>query len=513
MSDFDFSVPRRQSFNGVFLIFLADLVKRIRQNIYLLAVPFFKQNLMQDYGLYIYLGLALLLVIQFVYSYLSYLKFQFSIQEDAFHLDHGVIKLSHVEIPFERIQNINLQQNILQQVFNVVGFEIETAGEGTAEIKIKALENNFAKALKNKLIEEKKRAKNEDVNESQDSETKATTSDEVSEHAESEEKSLLFQLSFSRLLKVGVSSNFLKGLGLLFAFFAYVYNFIMDFLSNIYDIDFDEDFKNRIPETLSFVVIMIFGLFILGFLITILMTILKYFNLKIVKNQQNYEVDYGLFKRVNKVIKKSKTQIFEIETNPLKKFFKINNIYVSQAASNQVTEKQKIGLVGVSTDNINTLFNSIYDLKLPEQKFDRLQSQPRLIFRYLYRNLILLAVLGGLAYIFYFNWLSVSTIVFIAIVLAYVIQLKVKKSYIGFNQDLICVGGGSIHTNTKFIEIHKLQSVHLKRNIFQQNNNHADLVLETASGTVTIEYLKVKSANDIFNYLIYKIESTDKDWI
>ncbi|MFN2260959.1 MAG: PH domain-containing protein [Psychroflexus sp.] len=513
MSDFDFSVPRRQSFNGIFLIFLADIVKRIRQNIYLLAVPFFKQNLMQDYGLYIYLGLALLFVIQFIYSYLSYLKFQFSIQEDAFHLDHGVIKLSHVEIPFERIQNINLQQNLLQQVFNVVGFEIETAGEGTAEIKIKALENNFAKALKNKLIEEKKRAKNEITPEDENKEIYEDSSETAPGETESEEKSLLFQLSFSRLLKVGVSSNFLKGLGLLFAFFAYVYNFIMDFLTNIYDIDFDEDFKNRIPETLSFAVILIFGLFILGFLITVLMTILKYFNLKIVKNQQNYEVEYGLFKRVNKVIKKTKTQIFEIETNPLKKIFKINNIYVSQAAANQLTDKQKIGLVGVSKDNINTLFSSIFNLELPKQKFDRLQSQTRLIFRYLYRNLIFLGVLSGLAYIFYFNWLSVSAIIIIACILAYVIQLKVKKSYIGINQDLICVGGGSIHTNTKFIEIHKLQSVYLKRNIFQQNNNHADLVLETASGTITVEYLKIKYARAIFNYLIYKIESTDKDWI
>lgn len=513
MSNYDFSVPRRQSFNGIFLIFLADIIKRIRQNIYLLAVPFFKKNLMEDYGLYIFLGLGLLFVIQFVYSYLSYLKFQFSIREDAFHLDHGVIKLSHVEIPFERIQNINLQQNILQQVFNVVGFEIETAGEGTAEIKIKALQNDFAKALKNKLIEEKKRAKNELSPDDENTETAEIASEEISETGDSEEKSLLFKLSFSRLLKVGVSSNFLKGLGLLFAFFAYVYNFVMDFLSNIYDIDFDEDFKNRIPETLSFMVIVILSLFILGFIITVLMTILKYFDLKIVKNQQNYEVEYGLFKRVNKVIKKSKTQIFEIETNPLKKFFKINNIYVSQAAANQLTDKQKIGLVGVSQDNINTLFNSIYELELPNQKFDRLPSQPRLIFRYLYRNLLFLAILSGLAYFFYFNWLSVSIIIIIAIILAYVIQLKVKKSYIDINQDLICVGGGSIHTNFKFIEIHKLQSVSLKRNIFQQNNKHADLVLETASGTVTVEYLKINEARKIFNYLIYKIESTNKDWI
>ncbi|TXE17927.1 PH domain-containing protein [Psychroflexus gondwanensis] len=511
MSNIDFSIPRLQSFNGIFLIFFTDLIKRVRQNIFILAIPFFKKNLLQDYGTYIIIGLILLVVLQFVFSYLSYRKFKFSIQEDAFHLDQGVIKLSHVEIPFERIQNINLQQNLLQRFLNVVGFEIETAGEGTAEIKIKALDKDFAQSLKDKLIKEKERRDEDELQILDDESASDSKLDEPSKR--NEEPSLLFKLSFNTLLKVGISSNLFKGVGLLLAFLAYAYNFVRDFLTQIYDLNLEEDFKNRIPETLTFISILIFGVIFIGFFITVMTTVLKYYNLKITKNQENFEVEYGLFKRINKVIKKVKTQIFEIRTNPIKKLFKIKSIYVSQAASNQLSEKQKIGIVGVSKLNLDLLFRSLFNVDLSEQVYSVCKSQARLFFRYFYQRLAIIVILSLMAYAFYFNWVSGVGIFLLLLIFIFLSILKVKKSSIGINSTFINVRSGSIETIHKLIEIHKLQSVKLSRNIFQQYNGHADLILETASGSLNVEYLKVEEARKILNYLIYKVESTNKDWI
>ncbi len=507
MEKIDFSIPRLQSFNGIFLIFFTDLAKRVRQNIYILAIPFFQNNLFKNYGTFIYIGLALLVLLQFVFSYLSYKKFKFSIQEDAFHLDHGVIKLSHVEIPFERIQNINLQQNILQQILNIVGFEIETAGEGTAEIKIKALDKDFANQLKAKLIEEKNKVK-EDNRNKQETDFKA---DKV--QANATDSALLFQLDFMTLVKVGVSSNLFKGVGLLLAFFAYLYNFVMDFVTQFFDLNLEEDFKNRIPETLTFATILIIGVLIAGFLITVLSTVLKYFDLKIVKNQQNYEVEYGLFKKVNKVIKKTKTQIFEIRSNPIKNLFKIKSVYVSQASSHQVTEKQKIGLVGLSNEHLNMLFESLYQLEFKELTYEVTRSQNRLFFRYFYKNMFVIIGLSIAAYFTIFNWVSIAGIIILFLSLSWLAFLKVKKSSVGINPNLISIRKGSIDTKFKLIEIHKLQSVSLGRNMFQQYNGHADLILETASGTITVEYLKLHKALQLVNYLTYKVESTNKGWI
>jgi len=130
-----------------------------------------------------------------------------------------------------------------------------------------------------------------------------------------------------------------------------------------------------------------------------------------------------------------------------------------------------------------------------------------------YQSLGIIIILSLLAYAFYFNWVSGVGIFLLLLIFIFLSILKVKKSSIGINSTFINVRSGSIETIHKLIEIHKLQSVKLSRNIFQQYNGHADLILETASGSLNVEYLKVEEARKILNYLIYKVESTNKDWI
>ena len=150
----DFYTPQRQNFRGILVIFLMDLVKRIRQNIFAF-LPLLSSNIRENYLNYILLGFGLLLLLQLLYSYKNYLNFKFYIQDQRFFLRHGVFKFTDIDIPFDRIQNININQNLIQQMLNVVGFEIETAGQGTAEIKIKALSHEDAKTLKEILLDDR----------------------------------------------------------------------------------------------------------------------------------------------------------------------------------------------------------------------------------------------------------------------------------------------------------------------------------------------------------------------
>lgn len=159
MNKLDFSVLQRQSFNGIFIIFIADLIKQFKRYFYALFAPILSENFRNNYLVYLVVVLIFLLILQFVFSYLTYLNYQFQVQKNAFIVQKGVLKKSKVEIPFHRIQNINIQQNILQQILGVVGFQIETAGESASEIKIKALDIQTAKQLKEALLEEVKDVK------------------------------------------------------------------------------------------------------------------------------------------------------------------------------------------------------------------------------------------------------------------------------------------------------------------------------------------------------------------
>jgi len=142
---------------------------------------------------------------------MTFFRFYFSLDENSILIDKGVLKRTKVNIPFERIQTVNLQQNLLHQMFGVVSLEIDTAGANKSEMTIDALKKEDAEAIRQFILEEKKQILGQ----------KDQVAGEIVHEEKEEEKGgekTLLQLSFSDLLKIGLSQNHLKSMALLFAF-------------------------------------------------------------------------------------------------------------------------------------------------------------------------------------------------------------------------------------------------------------------------------------------------------
>ncbi|MGB2087760.1 MAG: PH domain-containing protein [Psychroflexus salarius] len=507
-----FSEPTLQSFRGIFVIFLADLVKRIRQNIAILAIPLLSGKA-RDYLHYFILGVIVLVIIQFVFSYISYKRYKFHVGQEAFFVTSGIFNVSQIEIPFERIQNINLQQNLIQQVLNVVGLEIETAGNDKAEVTIKALDKGDAEHLQELLTEQK-------IALDQGLETAAEVTDENSKTSastkQSTSKQLLFKLSFLDLLKVGISSNFFKGIGVILAFLSYIYNSFGDLVSNKFDIDLETQIQAYLPSLLSVIIGVVFMVIVIGVILTVALTIIQYFELKLFAVDQNYMVQYGLLKRVNKLIKAKKTQIFEIETNPLRHFFKFSNVYISQASSEELNTKNKIGVVGVSKHHINLLFEALFGINDYQSiNFNSIKTQ-WLRFRVLSLRLAVLFIALILFQLYVIQLHSAFIVVALVLLLAFLVvlvYLSTKKSYVAISEKMIKVGGGSIHTTTAFIELFKIQSVAIKQNFYQRRVGMCNLILYTASGSLKINYLNLQEALQMANEILFKVESNTSEWM
>ena len=507
-----FSEPTLQSFRGIFVIFLADLVKRIRQNIAILAIPLLSGKA-RDYLHYFILGVIVLVIIQFVFSYISYKRYKFHVGQEAFFVTSGIFNVSQIEIPFERIQNINLQQNLIQQVLNVVGLEIETAGNDKAEVTIKALDKDDAEHLQELLTEQK-------IALDQGLETAAEVTDENSNTSasakQSTSKQLLFKLSFLDLLKVGISSNFFKGIGVILAFLSYIYNSFGDLISNKFDIDLETQIQAYLPSLLSVIIGVVFMVIVIGVILTVALTIIQYFELKLFAVDQNYMVQYGLLKRVNKLIKAKKTQIFEIETNPLRQFFKFSNVYISQASSEELNTKNKIGVVGVSKHHINLLFEALFGINDYQSiNFNSIKTQ-WLRFRVLSLRLAVLFIALILFQLYVIQLHSAFIVVGLVLLLAFLVvlvYLSTKKSYVAISETMIKVGGGSIHTTTAFIELFKIQSVAVKQNFYQRRVGMCNLILYTASGSLKINYLNHQEAIQMANEILFKVESNTSEWM
>src|SRR5690554_1675971 len=89
----DFTLPMRQDFRGILVIFMMDLFKNVKRNGYVF-LPLLSSEVRENYLHYILLGLAFLLLLQLLYSYKSYLNFKFYIQGDRFFLRQGVFNFT-----------------------------------------------------------------------------------------------------------------------------------------------------------------------------------------------------------------------------------------------------------------------------------------------------------------------------------------------------------------------------------------------------------------------------------
>jgi len=70
-----------------------------------------------------------------------------------------------------------------------------------------------------------------------------------------------------------------------------------------------------------------------------------------------------------------------------------------------------------------------------------------------------------------------------------------------------------IDLTTSYLEISKIQAVSIRQTIFQKRRQLASVKIFSASKSLTIPQIYLATANDINNYLLYKVESEDKDWM
>jgi putative membrane protein len=77
----------------------------------------------------------------------------------------------------------------------------------------------------------------------------------------------------------------------------------------------------------------------------------------------------------------------------------------------------------------------------------------------------------------------------------------------------LLIGRGAIHTVWEQAESFKTQSVDFKQSFFQKRRGLASLSVNNASGRIIIPYISEEMANQLMNYLLYHVETSNKKWM
>lgn len=445
---------------------------------------------------YIYLGILVVLLFFFIRAFLIYKNFLFKIDNNHFILQQGIISKTNTSIPFHRIQNINFKQNLVQQIINVYEVSIETAGSTDTEIAIKALNFEDANNLKSVILDSK------EINESI---VKQST-----------EKPFL-KISILELFKVSLTENHLRNLFLFFAillgFFQQIQQ-IADSFGETETLDgFIKDSTNAVSTSFILVFSLLVFLTITAFITSFVRIFLVHFNLSAYLKKDAFEINQGLFTKKSIILKKQKIQNITVSTNPLKRLIGISYITFKQAVSGKINQKNEkvIKIVGCKKNQVDDVKTNLYQFKDIEAQ-DKMYPDTYYKNRVYLFNLLFLVIIYVSIYIFTEPFFLYSLVLILPIY-GFLIQKKIKKRFYKLNDEMIVVGNGMIETHHTYLELFKVQNIKLKQTIFQQRSNVTDLILQTASGKITVPCLSYSKAIEMYNHILYKVETSHKSWM
>ena len=76
--------------------------------------------------------LCLIILTAEIYARMSYNRFLYEITNDGIKIEQGIIWKKYSSIPYERVQNVDIQRGIIARMFGFSTVQIETAGQSGA---------------------------------------------------------------------------------------------------------------------------------------------------------------------------------------------------------------------------------------------------------------------------------------------------------------------------------------------------------------------------------------------
>jgi len=486
--------PQRQSIFAIILILLKMIRLLVKQvwPVALIIVVNGGDNLQ----LYLVLIVAAVVFFSLTGSIISYLKFTYYIKGDHLHIEKGLLRRTTLDVPFERIQTVDFEQNVVHQLFNVVRVNIDSAGSKGSEISFDALEMNQAQAIRDFILAQKASHK---------------SSEDAEDVQQAEPEELIVHLSMWDLVKIGISQNHLRTAGIIFGFMWA----LMDNVSQALDMDVFDLLTDKAEAFVMGSIIM--GLIaipvflFISFLYTLIRTVLRDYDLKFTKTSSGFKLVSGLLTRKEKSAHKNKIQIIAWSTNPIRQLFKMYHLKLYQAASVDIIGGKAISVPGCYQPQIDKTLNTVFP-GVGEVVFEQHGIHPLARFRFiLFAGLFPCLMFSAVAllaqnYSLFWAWLYFP----LSIVMG---QLYFRKRKLQLHQDYLIASSGIFGTKHKMLEIYKMQSVKLSQSFYQWRKDLATVTMYTASGDVSIPFIPIGKAQEIRDYLLWRIESDRRGWM
>jgi len=487
-----FTKPRRQSPTAILLFIIKALGSVLRQAWPVFLLLWFKRSGDKWDNAFFYASIGAT-VISAVYSIINYFKTYFYLSETDLRYQTGLIGIEKTTIPFEKVQAIHYEQNLVHKLFNVTRLIIDTAGSAEKEFKIDALSVADAEAMKSIILEKKKSLVTYTVD---------VDTHDINPVVKSEPSShVLLHLGLKDLLKAGLFHNHLQSLGWVLALVFGFYQLTADL-----GVKTDGILKKILFFEWQFfsILFVIFGIGVLMLLISLVRMVIRNYGFTLKRISNGFMIRRGLMKEYTFTASDTKIQAISWSDDPVKRLIKIFDLYFLQAKSMDLNSKELIRVPGANKFHIDQITDALY----PQNEMDSLEFI-RIDAHYFIRNrnIIYLATVLALATALVFE--ASFTILFITLFSMYWLTLTYlfyKKYAFKYSPGFLMIKEGQIGNKFTLAPIAHIQSIRINQSPYQRKHNLATLHFHFSSHQESIPYIPLDTAYEIANKLLFYVE-------
>ena len=486
----DFINPRRQHPMGV-LILAVQFLWRAGQQAWPLLIG---ATLGEDFWRNAAWGGSALVILSGGYAILYYLRFKYHVEGEVLIVEKGVLRRERLQVPFERIQTIQLFQGPIQQVFGLTGLRVDTAGSSGSELQLVAIRKDAAEALQDILRSRVKEPASEAPVESIEG-----GAEEGIAEAEQEAGGVpLVSLSLLGMVKVGLSQNHLRNAFAGFALFTYILGNKPEAITALLD---------SVPGILAPIIGMALLLLILpgillflvsGVVVSVVTAFLRYFNLKSSIGEEGLHAEMGLLRRNTFQVPFARIHLTIWRSNWIRRKLGFETLEVRQAQAQSGT----VGGVRVMLPAMESQHREVLEAVLyPDLGTAPLQElSPARRLRWL---LWLMAALPCILF-----WLNMSpwaagacTALWIPLT-GWTTRRRYESLRMKVFSDTVVIEKGWFWRRRILLKMSQLQGVEWQRHIFLERRSIGHIVFHTAAGARRFTYLTRTSGEALRDFAL-----------
>ncbi len=453
--------------------------------------------------------IAMVLVI--VWAVLGYRRFSYRLLDSSVQVRQGVIVRKQLDLPVERIQNVNFESPFYFRPLGLVTIRIDGAGSSTDEVYLGALTLQQAESIRRGIILRKQQlaaaAGGVEMNGSGHSGPDDAT-----------EGPPFFSRSLGDLVVYGLTNN--RAFLVLGGIFAFLSQTPLSFerLFRSAGLDLGEYLAAQsitrlaILLLVSFIVVMT----VLAVL-SVFASIATYYRFRIHRSGDSFTVRRGLFNRHEMHVRKSRIQLVHYSQDWLDFLLGRRDVVFEQishaapgagAAAAQQTSRTLVPSVALRDTR------RLVDEIVPGVDVDRLAFTP-VSKLYFYKHVgitTLLYAIAGIAMLLQ-DFTPMRLVLLLWPFHLALVYLRWRRAGLAVHGESIVARSGAIGINYHIVPAFKIQQARHLQSLLMKRRGVSSIRLQTAASAVAVPYLDTAFAKSVIDYCLYRVESTRRSWM